>query len=229
MAKGSITLNQAAGQTIALDDVSGLRTIVSGLQALLSGYTEKLFVFNTASGQVSSYVLTKGCSTAAKQITVVSTRQSPTVNEIWYYASSQQTLYTNSGLVTHTFEDGRGILTYSSTLTVIPAALAGRTNITNVKFPDKFTGQIAEGAFYNCTSLALTKLPAGITGIGGTAFYNCTSLTELTFLGTPGTIVATAFSNCTNLRTIRVPWSKGAVANAPWGATNATIIYNHSS
>lgn len=39
-------------------------------------------------------------------------------------------------------------------------------------------------------------------------------------------IVADAFEGCTNLTTINVPWAEGAVANAPWGATNATINYN---
>ena len=33
---------------------------------------------------------------------------------------------------------------------------------------------------------------------------------------------------CTNLTTINVPWAEGAVAGAPWGATNATINYNYT-
>ena len=36
-----------------------------------------------------------------------------------------------------------------------------------------------------------------------------------------------AFIGCDNLTTINVPWSEGAVENAPWGATNATINYNY--
>jgi len=51
----------------------------------------------------------------------------------------------------------------------------------------------------------------------------------LTFNGTPTSIASNAFGNCTNLRTINVPWAEGAVANAPWGATNATINYNYTS
>lgn len=35
------------------------------------------------------------------------------------------------------------------------------------------------------------------------------------------------FSGCTKLSTIYVPWSQGQVANAPWGASNATIIYDY--
>ena len=49
----------------------------------------------------------------------------------------------------------------------------------------------------------------------------------LTFQGTPETISKTAFSGCSNLTTINAPWAEGAVANAPWGATNATINYNY--
>ena len=88
--------------------------------------------------------------------------------------------------------------------------------------------KIRSGAFYGCPNLALTSLPEGLTSIGDGAFGNCTSLTSITFKGTPTTINSRAFSGCTNLTDIKVPWSQGAVANAPWGATNATITYNYT-
>ena len=93
---------------------------------------------------------------------------------------------------------------------------------------DKFSLRVVgANAFRNCP-LTITELPSGITTIGNSAFQNCTSLTELTFLGTPTSIGATAFQGCANLATVRVPWAEGAVANAPWGATNATITYNYT-
>lgn len=55
--------------------------------------------------------------------------------------------------------------------------------------------------------MALTTLSSGITNIGDSAFSGCTSLA---------------------LTTINVPWADGAVANAPWGATNATITYGYT-
>ena len=82
-------------------------------------------------------------------------------------------------------------------------------------------------AFYNCTSLALTSLPSGITRIGNNAFSGCTMLASITFHGKPNSISSGAFKECTNLKTINVPWASGEVANAPWGATNATIKYNY--
>ena len=83
-------------------------------------------------------------------------------------------------------------------------------------------------AFYNCFDLALTTLPSGITNIGDYAFVECSSLVSLTFEGTPENIGASAFADCNNLTTINVPWAEGAVANAPWGAANATIHYGYT-
>ena len=83
-------------------------------------------------------------------------------------------------------------------------------------------------AFIKCTNLALTSLPAGITKIDSNSFSDCTGLSEITFEGKPNSINSTAFKNCTNLLTINVPWAEGEVANAPWGATNATINYNYT-
>lgn len=103
------------------------------------------------------------------------------------------------------------------------------TNLALTSLPDGVTS-IGNYAFKNCTNLALTSLPSGVTSIGQYAFQNCTGLTSITFRGTPtGTIYSNAFQNCTNLTTINVPWAEGAVANAPWGATNATINYNYAA
>ena len=82
-------------------------------------------------------------------------------------------------------------------------------------------------AFYNCQKLELTELPSGLTAIKGTSFNNCKGLKTLTFKSNVTSIGSDVFAGCTNLTTINVPWAEGAVANAPWGATNATINYNY--
>ena len=87
---------------------------------------------------------------------------------------------------------------------------------------------IGDYAFTRCYKLALTSLPSGLTSIGDYAFQGCTGLTSITFTGKPTTIISSAFAGCTNLTTINVPWAEGEVANAPWGATNATINYNYT-
>jgi hypothetical protein len=80
--------------------------------------------------------------------------------------------------------------------------------------------------FWGCNTLAITEIPASVTTIEASAFTNCTSLTSLTFKGTPTSIASWCFGGCTNLKDIYVPWSEGAVANAPWSAPNATIHYD---
>ena len=123
------------------------------------------------------------------------------------------------------------------TLSITPYSLAGLTSIGRTAFynyrnlaltslPEGITS-INSFVFFNCTNLALTSLPEGITSIGHYAFGSCTNLKSLTFKGTPTTISSSAFEYCNNLTTINVPWSEGAVSNAPWGATNATINYNY--
>ena len=106
-------------------------------------------------------------------------------------------------------------------------AFQGCTNLVLASLPESLTS-IDYYMFDGCTKLALTSLPAGVTSIDSYAFKNCTGLTSITFKGTPTTIASSAFNGCTNLTDIRVPWAEGAVANAPWGATNATITYNYT-
>ena len=101
------------------------------------------------------------------------------------------------------------------------------SNMAITSLPDGVTS-IGEYAFYLCSKLALTSLPGKLTSIGGRAFGNCSNLQTVTFEETPSSISGDAFYNCTNLKTINVPWAEGAVANAPWGAKNATINYNYT-
>jgi hypothetical protein len=107
------------------------------------------------------------------------------------------------------------------------SAFDGCTNLALTSLPSGIIA-IKTYAFDRCTNLALTSLPSGLRNLDGSTFGGCTSLTRITFKGTPTTINGTAFSGCTNLTTINVPWAEGAVKNAPWGATNATINYNYT-
>ena len=106
-------------------------------------------------------------------------------------------------------------------------AFADCTNLALTSLPSGLTS-IGDSMFLRCTNLALTSLPSGITSIGSYAFADCTGLTSITFTGKPTSIANNVFNGCTNLTTINVPWAEGEVANAPWGATNATINYNYT-
>lgn len=121
-------------------------------------------------------------------------------------------------------------------------------NLVMSELPEGTT-EIGVSAFENCKQLALKTLPrnmvklnnnafknSGVTidtipesvcSIGAGTFSGCDGITELTFEMDPEEISETAFSGCKNLKVIRVPWDEDKVENAPWGATNADIIYGY--
>lgn len=97
---------------------------------------------------------------------------------------------------------------------------------------------LGKSAFYNngfqLFSTEEIIIPENVDYIGDTCFGGSAYKTKsLRFLGKPSTIGTAAFNyGSTNgtmkaLTSIKVPWAEGEVANAPWGATNATITYNY--
>ena len=102
-----------------------------------------------------------------------------------------------------------------------------QSTIRSINLPSTVT-IIGGNAFRECILLQEFELPASLAVMEQYAFYKCNQLTTVTFKGTPTSIDSSAFGSCTNLTTINVPWAEGAVANAPWGATNATINYNYT-
>lgn len=96
------------------------------------------------------------------------------------------------------------------------------------KLPPNLT-YIGAEAFWSYRKLLITEIPASVDYIGQCAFdgaYDKTSLTLIKFRGVPSTVMDGAFRNNNALTDIYVPWADGAVANSPWGATNAKIHYN---
>lgn len=88
--------------------------------------------------------------------------------------------------------------------------------------------ELDSGTFKGYTSITEVIIPKEIRWIEAAMFQNCTNLKKATFKGTPDTVATSIFSGCTSLTEINVPWEEGAVSGAPWGATNATIHYNHT-
>jgi hypothetical protein len=83
----------------------------------------------------------------------------------------------------------------------------------------------ARNIFGSSTELII---PATVEELKAEAFYQYDGPAKtLTFKGTPTTMA----SNClqgAGITVINVPWAEGAVANAPWAATGATINYNYT-
>lgn len=106
----------------------------------------------------------------------------------------------------------------------------GSSSITIDRLPDNLIILDTE-AFRGCSGITIREIPASCTAIGNYVFHGCSSITSMTFKGTPTSIGTGVFNGCTILRDIYVPWdsSDEINANAPWGATNATIHYNHTA
>ena len=85
----------------------------------------------------------------------------------------------------------------------------------------KVGASFAEGSS-NITSIKYTRADS----IASDQIYGCITAIKVIINSTPTKIYSNAFRNAKNLADIYVPWSEGEVANAPWGATNATIHYN---
>jgi hypothetical protein len=135
------------------------------------------------------------------------------------------------------------------TITTIGNSAFYGCNAPLTKLPDSLTS-IGTSAFRS-SGVAIQEIPVGVTEIPNYCFYWCSNITDITlyaninsigsngfgknenldtvtFKGTPTTIDNSAFSSCTGIRLITVPWAEGEVAGAPWGATNATIVYNYT-
>ena len=110
------------------------------------------------------------------------------------------------------------------------------THLEELSFEDGMVedGVIGAGAFSGCAALLDFDLRAGAISSGfiivrNRAFENCVGLTDITVHKNIEEIAADAFSGCANLTEIYCDWVEGdnpsVEANAPWGATNATVRY----
>ena len=123
----------------------------------------------------------------------------------------------------------------------------GRTRLKNITLPSSIT-KLSLQAFYKCeeleyadlskaniTSVELTfdgclmlnkvKLPDTLETIGASVFKGCTALTEITIPSSVTSIDSTAFSGCSKVTTIKIDKETDSIANAPWGAEGADIIW----
>jgi len=84
---------------------------------------------------------------------------------------------------------------------------------------------IGNATFADDVSLPNEIVMPNVTKIGSNAFIRLNGSRTYKF-GKKATSIASNAFNLAGATDIYVPWSQGEVANAPWGATNATIHYD---
>lgn len=131
-------------------------------------------------------------------------------NQIWYTSSDGNIITpvkTNFGanIVSNTYENGKGIITFDDNITVIGAsAFTSCAGLTSIIIPETVT-IIKQAAFQQCYSLKEIKLPNSVTSIESLAFES-SGLRNITIPKSVTSIGSNAFTNSA-LSSIYIPAS----------------------
>lgn len=100
------------------------------------------------------------------------------------------------------------------------------SKITNFEFTSPDLKGLSSSCFYYCRGLTGTiEIPKNVETIGSLAFYNCNKIESIVIPSATTTISPTAFSGCSKVTTIKIDKETDSIANAPWGAEGADIIW----
>ena len=130
-------------------------------------------------------------------------------NKIYYTTIDKSLLQISAkfgpNLVSNTYENGQGVLTFDGAITSIENhAFEGCMNLESITIPDGVTS-IGNCAFVHCEFLTSITLPDGLTSIGGMAFFSCKNLASITLPNSVTSIGNLVFANCENLLSITIP------------------------
>lgn len=132
-------------------------------------------------------------------------------NQIWYTSSDGNIITptkTNFGanIVSNTYENGKGIITFDDDITVIGAsAFTSCAGLTSIIIPETVT-IIKQEAFHQCYSLKEIKLPNSVTSIESLAFAT-SGLRNITIPESVTSIGSNAFMGSSALSSIYIPAS----------------------
>lgn len=121
--------------------------------------------------------------------------------------------------------ENAGITSMGATGAGGQGVLSGITAPFLVRIPPSVT-TIGLITFNNSTGLMMpVMLPDSLTTIGSSAFGNCERLTSIAIPASISSIDESAFYFCTNLTAVTVNKPQNSISGAPWGATNAQVIW----
>ena len=176
-------------------------------------------------------------------------------NEIWYEASAKLTertinyagggLHTdafNTTIKSHTFREGKGIITFNADVTSIGnsafegcCSLYDCSNLTSVTIPNSVTS-IGEDAFNNCYYLTSVTIPNSVISIGYGAFLNCWRMPSVTIPNSVTSIGKNAFNGCRGLTSVTIPNSVTSIGDKAFyqcgvnaGAMTVYVEWNNAA
>lgn len=138
-------------------------------------------------------------------------------NEIWYTSTNGETveLYEVDGfganIVSHTYEDGKGIIKFDGPVTAIGRYSFGSyvtdgRKLATIEIPNSVT-LIGDGAFTSCESLSWPVIPSSVTKIDSGAFFGCYGLVDVVIPETVTEFGESIFQACPNLQSITSAYS----------------------
>lgn len=136
-------------------------------------------------------------------------------NQIWYTTNDESLLtkwdsgwdglFGDAQLISETYEDGRGIMTFDRPLTILGDNSFSRcSNATSFRLPDTIR-EIGEYAFYSNSQLVSIDLPHELVRIGNSAFAQCSKLSQIVLPSLVESIDKYAFSETNALTEIIIP------------------------
>lgn len=111
----------------------------------------------------------------------------------------------DANIISNTYEDGQGIITFDSDITRIgDKAFYQDAKLASITIPSGVTS-IGDYAFFNCYSIASLTIPSGVTSIGNYAFAYCSKIASLTIPSSVTSIGDYAFYICSSIASISIP------------------------
>lgn len=125
----------------------------------------------------------------------------------------------NTGGITQEIVTGINLKTIGS------YAFKSLFDLKNIILKNKLE-KLGNYVFHSCYNLTEVIIPDSVKSIGGGVFFQCNKLKSVIIGNGITELSSNTFQNCNALETITINKPSGSISGAPWGATNATVVWN---